>query len=80
MQTTIGKWGNSLALRLPRTIAADARLCEGTAVELQIVGDTLVVRPATRPRYQLAELLEGYRPEHRHEEIDWGPPVGREAW
>lgn len=79
MQTTIAKWGNSLALRLPRNIAEDARMFEGTPVELQLDGATLVVTPA-RPKYKLAELLEKHKPEHKHVESDWGPPRGQEVW
>jgi antitoxin MazE len=79
LRTAIAKWGNSLALRLPQAIAADACLREGTAVELTVEGNILVVR-AARPRYRLEELLDGYQPEHRHGEGDWGPPVGKETW
>jgi antitoxin MazE len=79
MNAVVAKWGNSLAVRLPRHLAADARLSEGTRIDMHIEGGALVVRPA-RPRYTLKELLEGYKPEHRHEEVDWGPPVGKEVW
>jgi len=77
MQTAIAKWGNSLALRLPRNLAEDARMAEGTPVDLQLEGDRLVITVA-RPRYELTDLLEGLRPENRHEETDWGGPRGAE--
>lgn len=77
MQATIAKWGNSLALRLPRRVAEDARLAEGTTVDLQVEGDRLVVIPA-RPKYRLADLLVKHTEAHKHEETDWGPPQGRE--
>ena len=79
MRTAIAKWGNSLALRLPRTLAADARLYEGTPVELRVEGDKLVVRPA-RPKYRLCDLLAQMKPEHKHGEVDWGKPSGEEEW
>ena len=79
MQTAVSKWGNSLALRLPRKLAADARLSEGTRVELRVADGALIVTPA-RPRYTLAELLAGMKPEHAHGEVEWGPPRGEEAW
>lgn len=79
MQTAIGRWGNSLALRLPRTLAADAHLHEGTTVELRLEGETLVVSRA-RPKYRLSELLGQIKPEHLHEEVDWGEARGEEAW
>jgi antitoxin MazE len=79
MQSSISKWGNSLALRLPRSIAKDLRLFEGTAVDLRVEGENLIVSTA-RPRYKLSALLDGMRAENRHGEADWGKPRGEEAW
>jgi len=79
MQTAIARWGNSLALRLPRNVVQDAHLHEGATVELRVEGETIVVRPA-RPKYRLAELLSQLKPSHQHEETDWGEPRGEEAW
>jgi antitoxin MazE len=79
MQTVVKKWGNSLAVRVPQSIATAADLQEGTAVNLTLEAGALVVKLA-RPRYTLEELLEGYKPEHRHAEVGWGPPRGDEAW
>lgn len=78
MQGAVAKWGNSLALRLPRGLAEDAGLYEGAAVEIVLDGDRLVVS-RSRPRYTLDQLMAGYRPDHRHAETDWGPPAGKEA-
>ncbi len=78
MQNHIAKWGNSLALRLPRNIAADAQLHEGTVVELRVEGKSLVVRPA-RPKYKLSELLAAQKPTE-DKEIDWGKAEGEEEW
>jgi antitoxin component of MazEF toxin-antitoxin module len=33
-----------------------------------------------RVRLSLEELLADFKPEHRHPETDWGPPVGKEVW
>ena len=79
MQGAVAKWGNSLALRLPRAIAEDARLVEGTPVDLRVEGEKLIVT-ASRTRYDLAELLKGMKAENRHEETDWGGPRGEETW
>lgn len=79
MQTAIAKWGNSLALRLPRRIAEDAGMREGTPVDLRVDGQRLVVTPA-RPRYRLSELLSRMRVGQRHEEVDWGASRGEEEW
>jgi antitoxin MazE len=77
MRTRIAKWGNSLAVRLPRDIAERIRLEVGMPVEIEIEGGALVLRQA-EPRYALAELLAGMTPEAMHEAFDWGPDLGRE--
>jgi antitoxin MazE len=79
MRTEIAKWGNSLAVRLPKSIAADMGLSEGVPVELSIDAGKLVVAPA-RPKYRLADLLAQIIPENRHDEVDWGAPKGTEEW
>jgi antitoxin MazE len=58
MQATISKWGNSLALRLPRHVADQVRLAEGTTVELEIDDGTLKIIPS-RKKFTLSELLDG---------------------
>lgn len=79
MQTAVAKWGNSLALRLPRTIASDVDFTEGTPVDLSVRGKELVVTP-TRKKYKLEDLLAQFKPEHRRKEEDFGQPVGEEVW
>jgi antitoxin MazE len=83
-QTTILRWGNSSGVRLPKAVLADARLHVGDAVELRVREGEIVVAPArpTRGRYRIEDLLADLPadgPEHASE-VDWGPPVGREAW
>lgn len=78
MQAHIARWGNSLALRLPKTVVADAQLHEGTKVELRVEGKALIVRPA-RPKYRLSELL-AENDQTRSEEFDWGQAKGEEEW
>jgi antitoxin MazE len=82
MQATISKWGNSLALRLPKHVAEQVRLVEGATVELEISDGSLKVTPA-RKRFKLAELLDGEKREtddNVSREVDWGKPKGDEAW
>lgn len=77
MQSQVTKWGNSLALRLPKTLAADAGLHEGTQVDLRVERGSLVVRPS-RPKYKLGDLLSKEAKVGRSEEFDWGRPQGDE--
>lgn len=78
MMTRIQKWGNSLGLRIPKHVAEDADLTEGTAVVLQVRNGRLVVTPVTRRRYSLDELLAGITRSNLHDELDFGERAGRE--
>ena len=79
MNTQVGKWGNSLAVRIPGTYAKELDLEEGTELEVTRVDGGLLLRPRKRA-YTLDELLARITPENIHGETDWGPAVGREAW
>ena len=79
MKTPVGKWGNSLAVRIPGTFAKELHLEEGAELEVSRVGDGLVLRLPKR-EYTLEELLAQIQPENIHGETDWGAPSGREAW
>jgi antitoxin MazE len=77
--TTLAKWGNSVALRIPKNIAEEAGLREGDRVELSVENGAIAVRPA-RPAYTLEELVGRITPRNRHAETDWGGPAGNESW
>lgn len=79
MQVRIAKWGDSLAVRIPKAFASEAQLEEGMEVELSVEDGRIILGPV-RPKYSLEELLEGITPENLHPETDWGPPVGKEVW
>jgi antitoxin MazE len=71
-ETTVSKWGNSLAIRIPQAIAKRTDLNEGDSIALTLDGDgAIVLRPARR-KYELAELVSRITPENRHRETDWG--------
>lgn len=79
MRVTIRKWGNSLALRLPRAVAQDVDFTEGTEVDVTQDGDQLVITKAA-PKVTLAELLAAVTQENLHGEVSTGTPRGREEW
>lgn len=79
MQLAIAKWGNSLALRLPRHVAQGANLTEGVPVELTVKDGTVVVTPV-RKKYKLDDLLAQMDETNNHPEIEWGEPKGDEVW
>jgi antitoxin MazE len=80
MQTKIRKWGNSLGLRIPRAFAAEARVEEGSTVDLSVENGSLLIRPVRARRYVLRELLKGISSRHLHGEVATGEAVGRETW
>ena len=80
MKTKVQKWGNSLALRIPKSFAAETALEFDAEVELSLVEGRLVVTPLTKPDYSLEQLLEGVTEENIHAEVNAGAPVGHEAW
>jgi antitoxin MazE len=77
--TRVQKWGNSLGLRIPKALAAEAKVGEGCPVELSIEKGALLVRPLRR-RYTLDELLTQVTKSNIHGELSSGAPMGREAW
>ena len=80
METRIGKWGNSLALRIPQPVAAQVGLSFDAAVKLTPRGEELVVSVIKQPDTQLEDLLAGVTEGNLHGEVDSGPAVGREVW
>jgi antitoxin MazE len=80
MHTKVQRWGNSLAVRIPKAFAQDIGLDESADVEISVRDGDLIISPQTPPSYTLEQLLEGITPENVHEEISTGPSVGAEAW
>lgn len=80
MQTKIQKWGNSLGLRIPKAFAEEARVQEGSIVDVALEDGELVVRPLRSSRYDLQSLVREVKPSNLHEAVDTGPPRGRESW
>jgi antitoxin MazE len=77
--TQVSRWGNSLGLRLPKSVAQEAQLGEGDTVDVSVDNGSIVIRPS-RPRYSLDELVRRITPKNRHAETDWGGPLGDEVW
>jgi len=80
MKTRVQKWGNSLALRIPKSFAAEAGLHADAAVELSLVEGALVVQPVTPQRLTLEQLLSDVTDENLPGEWDTGQTVGKEVW
>ncbi len=79
MKTTIQKWGNSLAVRIPRPFAEEARLEENSNVDLPVSSGKLVI-VVSGPEITLESLVAQITDENRHDEIETGSSVGNEGW
>jgi antitoxin MazE len=80
MKSRVQKWGNSLALRIPKSFAVEAGLYADAAVELSLEEGRLIVQPMRTQPLRLEELLLGVTSENLPGEWDTGPAVGREVW
>jgi antitoxin MazE len=79
-ETTVSKWGNSLAVRIPQAIAKEAHINEGDCLAMDLTSEGAIVLRSARRKYQLAELVSRITPRNRHRETDWGKPQGEESW
>ncbi len=80
MRVQVQKWGNSLALRIPKPFAEDAEVKEGTIVDLSVLEGKLVAAPVRKKKTTLRQLLAKVTKGNVHGEVDSGPSVGRESW
>jgi len=80
MRTRVQKWGNSLALRIPKPFATEIGLQRNSPVEVSLVNGQLVIVPVVEPALTLEHLLAQVTDENLHSEIDTGPAVGKEVW
>ena len=82
MVTKVQKWGNSQGLRFSKTILEEADIHVGDEVRVSVQDGKIIVEPANRihGRYNIKELVAQMPDDYQAEEVDWGPPQGREAW
>ena len=82
MVTKVQKWGNSQGLRLAKRLLADAGIAVGDDVDVTARDGVIVIAPVRRVRGKrsLEELVSQIPKNHKTAEVDWGEPVGREAW
>ena len=78
MTVAIKKWGNSLAIRLPKDIAESLEVDNESKLDMKVENGKLILVP--KRREELSSLLEQITPENLHSEIDTGEAIGREIW
>ena len=79
MRTSVQKWGNSLAIRIPKAFASDLGIEQDAAIDLSMEDGALVLRPTHVGRYNLETLLSEVTDENIHPVVDWGTPMGKEV-
>ena len=80
MKSRIQKWGNSLALRIPKSFAQEIGLDRDVPVDMSLEDGRLIVAPVTEPPMTLERLLEQIAEDNIHREVDTGPAIGEEVW
>jgi len=80
MKTQIQKWGNSLAVRIPKAFANDLGLDQDSTIELALEDGCLMLKPTALPKYELGGLLSRVTEDNCHGEYDLGGPTGNEQW
>ena len=80
MKIKISKWGNSAAIRLPKSILNLVGLKEGSEAELLVENDAIIIRPQKIKKYNLDELLSQINSSNLHKEVSTGSATGKEIW
>jgi antitoxin MazE len=80
VRVQVKKWGNSASVRIPSQVMAAAALNFDQAVDIRAEGGRIVIEPIRAPVYDLDELLDQITPDTLHDEVNFGPPVGKEIW
>jgi antitoxin MazE len=80
MRTRIQKWGNSLAVRIPKSFAAEVGLVDDSMVDVRVADGQVVIVPVMPVPYTLDALLADVTDDNRHHEVPAEPAMGDEVW
>ena len=80
MRVAVQKWGNSLALRIPKSFAIDSKIVNGSSVDLSLVEGKIIVSLAPAKEYTLKKLFAGVSKRNIHQEVSTGESSGKEVW
>ena len=79
MEVVIRKWGNSPAVRLPTALLKEAGYQIEQKVDLLVSRGRIIIQPSENVAYDLDALISGINDENAHDEVSFGPQVGKEA-
>lgn len=80
MLTVVKKWGNSLGVRIPKSIVSDTRIEDGSEIEITSTESVITLKVHRKKTYDLKTLLEGINESNLHGEILTGDSRGNEVW
>ena len=80
MKAIVRKWGNSAAVRIPASVMRAACLELDEVVDVREEGQRIVIEPARQKTYDLDDLVKAITSKNQHEPVDFGAPMGKEAW
>lgn len=80
MQANIQKWGNSLAIRIPKILTEETGVSEGSSVEMTLENGKIILKPLHTNKYSLNDLLKKVNKNNLHDEINTNEPLGNEIW
>lgn len=80
MISRVQKWGNSLAVRIPKVFADEMNLAEGASVQMMLKEGVLIITPNDEPKWDLEELMAGVTDENINDEWETGGPAEKESW
>ena len=80
MKVQVQKWGNSLALRIPRNFALETSIQNGSTVDIAVEKGRIIVKPIVGEKILLEDLLNQITEDNLHTEVDFGKPEGKEVW
>jgi len=80
MKVKIQKWGNSLAVRIPKTLAEQTNIETNTTADMSVEGEVLIIRPVQNQQYSLQQLVAEISNKNIHHEVETGITTGKEFW
>jgi antitoxin MazE len=80
VKTSVKKWGNSAAVRIPASVMQATSLALDEVVDVREEAGRIVIEPVRQKTYDLRKLLKGITPKNQHEAVDFGSALGKEVW
>jgi antitoxin MazE len=80
VKTSVKKWGNSAAVRIPASVMQATSLALDEVVDVREEAGRIVIEPVRQKTYDLRKLLKGITSKNQHEAVDFGSALGKEVW